>query len=211
MERPEAPTAYELDWASDLFGVPVEDITPEVVQEKRPLVHKRYHPDRFARHADDDLHSVLNEVYRDMMDRLRRIEEHVLRGSTTLSAHERRFTGDLSAEDVRIELITADKDLKYRLFGSHMRWLERGDRFFIPRTRATLISSGGHHGNTIGFNESIKLQLTYSATDALEEIVIWFYTRIVGNITALWVDGQRVEVEPKAMFNALARKKVLEA
>ncbi|MEO8068408.1 MAG: hypothetical protein ABI599_12000 [Flavobacteriales bacterium] len=210
MESHEIPSPYDLDWASDLFGVPVEDITTDVLSEKRSVVHMKYHPDRYMRHNDPELDALLTEVYREMMDRLRRIEEHILRGSTTLSGSTHLSVGPLNAENLQVELVTNDKDLKYRLFGAHMRWLERGDRFFIPRTRATLISSGGHKNNAIGFNESIKLFLTYGHDDALQEIVIWFYTRIAGQVTALWIDGQRVAVEPKAMFNAMARRKVLE-
>ncbi len=205
----ERPTTYELDWASDLFRVPVEDMTPETVQEKRHLFHKHYHPDRFAHLDNAELDKLLNEMYRDMLDRLQRVEEYLLRNSHDLHPEKARQV-PLSAVDLEIQLITSDKELKYRLFGSMTRWLDRGERFRLPRTNATLTSSGRHVGNAIGFNETIPLYLTYGHGDPLDEIVIWLYTRIAGHVSALWVDGARVDVDPKAMFNAMARMKVLE-
>lgn len=205
----EEPTRYELDWASDLFRVPVEDMTSEVVQEKRHLFHKQYHPDRFAYLDDTELNKLLNEVYRDMLDRLRRVEEHLLRSDHGLM-HRKPGDPELSAVDLEIQLITQNKDLKYVLFGSYYRWLSKGERFRIPRTDATLTSSGNHRGNAIGFNENIRLYLTYGTQDRLDEIVIWFYTRIVDQVSALWIDDKRVDVEPRAIFNALARMKLLD-
>lgn len=204
----DGPSTHDLDWASDLFKVPVEDLDAETIRQKRHLFHKHYHPDRFAHLKNAELDALLNEVYRDMLDRLRRVEEHLLRTGHELHV-DRDKTPPLSAVDLEIQLTTHDKDLKYRLFGSHFRWLERGERFRIPGSNATLTSPGAHRGNVVGYNEHLHVFLTYGSGDPLDEIVIWLYSRIVGVVSALWVDGQRVEVEPRAMFNAMARMKVL--
>lgn len=107
---------------------------------------------------------------------------------------------------MKIEIITKDKDLKYRLFGTGYRWLERGDKFKVPNTNAKIIMDEGHSGNRIGFTESIRMYLTFTESDSLLEITKWLFLSIAGQADALIIQGKRIPVDLQEMITYMMRK-----
>lgn len=111
-----------------------------------------------------------------------------------------------AGKSIKIEVITSDKDLKYHLFGSQYRWLEYGDSFNIPSTNASIVIDEGHLGRRIGFQESIRMYLTFSEEDSIDVIVDWLFDSIDERVNTLIVAGETVPVDREAIINAVKKK-----
>lgn len=205
----QAGASPDLEWASEELRVPVEDLTIEDLRNGRAAIHRKYHPDRFGYLKDADLDKLLNEVYVDVKERLLRVEAELLRTALELPEGHVAKGRTMSIEALRIDLMTQDKELKYRLFRKRYLSLDEGTRIPIPGTNAFLVATTNHNGRDIGFSESIRMYLTYYPTDPLKDIVIWLYLGIAGHVTALYIDEQRVEVDPDAIYSAIAKRSLL--
>ena len=110
---------------------------------------------------------------------------------------------------MKIEIIADDKDLKYRIFGRRYRWLLFGDEFKIPDTGATIVMDEDYKGHSIGFQETIRMYLTFGEEQKPQEIVDWLYPRITEGAKKLLVDGQSVEVNPAAILQEILKRSFL--
>ncbi|HEX2618417.1 MAG TPA: hypothetical protein VHL57_12800 [Flavobacteriales bacterium] len=206
---PLAETSPDLEWAADELRVPIEDLSITDLREGRAAIHRKYHPDRFGYLKDEALDKLLHDVYVDVQARLRRVEAELLRAGMELPDGHVAKGRTISVEALRIEVVTQDKELKYRLFRTRYLSLDEGRRIPIPGTGAFLVATSDSNGREIGFQESIRMFLTYHPTDPLKDIVIWLYLGIAGHVRSLWIDGERVEVDPEVMYSAIAKRSLL--
>lgn len=110
-----------------------------------------------------------------------------------------------AANKLKIEVVTTDKDLKYQLFGTHYRWLQFGDKYKIPDTQASIVMDEDHQGRSIGYQESIRMYLTFGENESIDKVVEWLYPRIKEKAKSLLIAGNRIEIEPFNIFYAIRK------
>ena len=195
-----------------LFGKDLQDLDSPTLADIHKDLRQKYHPDKFEQYEDE----VVKEMAKEKFQRIEHLAAKIQSYLTDLPTPPAEADAELYHESARfayemmkIELITREKDLKYHLFGSRLRWLERGDKFKIPRTQASLIMDNDHRGVSIGFTESVRMFLTFGPEDSLEDISQWLYDKIKGYAQALLIEGTRIPVELQAMQTHIRRKSFL--
>lgn len=195
----------------EIFGKSLESLDLETFEKLHKEQRLKYHPDKFEQYDDE----VVKELANRRFQRIEALAEKVkplLKGDKQVtSPQEDIFQEDaqFAFEGMKIEIITKDKDLKYRLFGTRYRWLERGDKFKVPNTEAKIIMDEGHRGNRIGFNETIRMYLSFTESDSLFEITKWLFQSIAGQADALIIQGKRIPVDLQEMMTYIMRKSFL--
>ncbi len=199
-----------------LFGVPLEEMDEASFRKLHRELRSKYHPDNFEQFGNEAIKEMATEKFQ-LIEGLSEKIENFLSGSAPnipLSAQEE--AGDYMHPDavfagnkIKIEILTADKDLKYHLFGTQYRWLEFGDSFKIPNTKASITIDEGHRGRRVGFQESIRMYLTFDEQDPIDAIVAWLFGKISGRINTLLVAGETVEVEEEAIAVAIKKETYL--
>lgn len=194
------------------FGKPLEEIDTDEFRTLLRAVRAKYHPDNFEKFEDDTVREMATERFQSI-ERLAEKMEAWFQGK--IGALERATgafnPGALFAFDkMKIEVITADKDLKYHLFGAQYRWLIYGDRFKIPGTKAHIVMDEDHRGVSIGYRETIRMYVTFGVDDSIEDIVNWLYTRIRDRASSLIIEGEVVAIEPETMLRHIRKTSLLE-
>jgi hypothetical protein len=110
---------------------------------------------------------------------------------------------------LKIEILTGDKDLKYHLFGTFYRWLQNGDSFKIPGTGGSIVIDEDYSGRRIGFQESVRMYLTFGEADSIEDMAGWLFSKIVGRADKLLVAGEIVEIDLEKIVRAVKRETLL--
>lgn len=200
-----------------LFGHRLEDLDAETFKKSLRELRAKYHPDNFERFGDD----VVRQLATERFQRIERLAEKIeawkngsLPAATSPQPAPPGPAGDpvydprarFAYHQMKIEIRTSDKDLKFHLFGTFYRWLLNGDRFKIPGTQAYIIADESHAGHKIGFVESIRLYLTFEESDTPETIVRWLFEKLVGHADTLFIEGEIVPVEWEAMLWAVKRR-----
>jgi len=206
-------TSDELKEIQTLYGKSLESLDSESFQKIHKELRQKYHPDKFEKFEDELVKEMAHDKFKRVESLGEKIKAYLLSGASKvpdLSEHEFGPEARFAFDDMKIEILTRQKDLKYVLFGKSLRWLERGDTFKIPETSASLIIDNSHKGSSIGFVESIRLYLSFGPEDSLEEISTWLFTRIHGYATALIIEGKRIPVDLFQMISLIRRKSVLE-
>lgn len=197
----------------ELFGSVPEQLTPDSFKKTLRELRAKYHPDNFEKFGDDTVRQLATE-------RFQRIEylavkiENWLSGISTnnpesTTGNEQQIhdpRARFAYREMKIEIRTADKDLKYHLFGTFYRWLTLGDRFKIPGSKAFLIADEEHAGRKIGFVESIRVYLTFEEDDSVEDITQWLHDKITGRADALLIEGELVPIDYEAILVAIKRR-----
>ncbi|MEM1001010.1 MAG: hypothetical protein AAGN35_28405 [Bacteroidota bacterium] len=199
----------------ELFGTELQGLDPEAFDRLHKELRQKYHPDKFERYDDE----VVREMAKDKFQRIEKLAEKVkahFAGESTIAAPAYGSGTNYADEDaifgfddMKIEIMTRDKDLKYKLFGTFLRWLERGDKFKIPKTNAKITIDQDHRGNRVGFVEAIRIYLTFTAEDPIETIIDWLYERLNGRADALIIEGKRLPVEKLALAAYIRQKAFL--
>ena len=206
-------TPEEKKEIQEIFGKSLETLDLETFEQLHKEQRMKYHPDKFEKYEDE----VVKELANRRFQRIEALAEKVkpfLKGESKLKmpqGEEDIFSEDaqFAFDGMKIEIITKNKDLKYLLFGSRYRWLERGDKFKVPNTNAKIIIDEGHSGNLIGFTETIRMYLSFTESDSLFEITKWLYERIAGEADALIIQGRRIPVDFQEMTTYIMRKSML--
>jgi hypothetical protein len=194
------------------FGVPFEELTAEEFKKTLKELRGKYHPDNFEKFADETVREMATERFQIIQTLAEKLEAHFAGKPLSYgsSPSEREtFMHDhavFAANKLRIDLLTSDKDLKYHLFGSKYRWLQFGDKFTIPETEASIVIDEDHRGTSIGYQESIRMYLTFDENVSIDKIVEWLYPRIKGSTRSLIIAGEKVEIEPFNIFYAIRKK-----
>ena len=198
-----------------LFGVPLEEMDAEIFKKLHRELRYKYHPDNFEQFDNEAIKEMATEKFQLIEHLSVKIGSHF--GNAGLAQPLAKPSGSeymhpfaiFAGKHIKIEVLTADKDLKYHLFGTHYRWLEFGDSFKIPGTKASIVIDEAHKGRSVGFQESIRMYLTFDENDSIEEIVAWLHGKITGRINTLLVTGETVLVEQEAIVVAIKRETYL--
>lgn len=206
-------TEQEQQDIRELFGALPEQLDTATFKQKLRELRARYHPDNFEKFGDETVRQLATQRFQHI-ERLAEKIETWLSGVSVVnkqpSNNNQQPIFDPRARfayrEMKIEIRTGDKDLKYHLFGTFYRWLTMGDRFKIPDSQAFLIADEEHLGRRIGFVESIRVYLTFEETDSVEVITRWFFDKIAGRADALLIEGELVPIEYEAMLYAIKRR-----
>jgi hypothetical protein len=206
-------TEQEQQDIRELFGALPEQLDAATLKQKLRALRAKYHPDNFEKFGDETVRQLATERFQ----RIERLAEKIETWLSGVSAPNNQPSTDhlqpifdprarFAYREMKIEIRTGDKDLKYHLFGTFYRWLTLGDRFKIPDSQAFLIADEEHLGRRIGFVESIRVYLTFEETDSVEVITHWFFDKIAGRADALLIEGELVPIEYEAMLYAIKRR-----
>lgn len=195
-----------------LYGMSLEELSLESFEKIHKGLRAKYHPDKFEKYDDALVKELAKEKFQLLENLGEKVRFHLQSGGNQpvdLQTHEFGVGAVFAFNDMKIEILTREKDLKYHLFGARLRWLEQGDRFKIPNTGAYLIIDNHHRGTSIGFVESVKLYLTFGEDDDLAEIATWLYHRLDGQAKALIIEGKRIDVDLQQMLAVIRKKSFL--
>ncbi|HHG86482.1 MAG TPA: hypothetical protein ENJ82_17155 [Bacteroidetes bacterium] len=199
----------EIEEVRELFGKELKNLDPTEFDQLHKALQQKYHPDKFERFDDE----TVREMAKDKFQRIEKLAEKVRShfGQKAVSAYGDQSDLEKEAvryrfDDMKIEIVTKNKDLKYKLFGTYLRWLERGDKFQIPKTKAQITIDQNHQGNRVGFVETIRIYLSFTEADSIEIIIDWLYGRLSGQADALIIEGKRLPVDQQAMAAHIRQK-----
>ena len=198
-----------------LYGKSVDQMKPEEFEALHKQLRLKYHPDKFAHLGDDTVLEMAHEKFQriETLGEKIRIYLKADHSKTTASVH---LDDDLFDENARfatdrmlLEIVTRNKDLKYHLFGTYLRWLERGDAFKIPKTSAKIIIDENHRGSGIGFVETIRLYLAFGEEDSTSAIAQWLFHHLVQQADAIIISGERIPITLDGITHVIRRKSYL--
>ncbi|MDW3650068.1 MAG: hypothetical protein R8P61_23545 [Bacteroidia bacterium] len=203
----------ELKEIQELYGKNLESLDTESFDKLHKELRLKYHPDKFEKFDDEIVREMANEKFKRIEALGEKIKAYLITGANKaprLSDHEFGPEAQFAYDDMKIEILTREKDLKYVLFGKSLRWLERGESFKIPDTQASLIIDNDYKGSSIGFVETVRLYLSFGPEDSLEEISTWLYSRVSAYASALIIEGQRIPPDLFQMISLIRRKSLLQ-
>ncbi len=210
-------STQELNKFQKYFGEPLEKINPDDFKKKRRELQVKYHPDKFEKHDDELVKEMALEKYQEIESLSERAKVYLdnkhKTGSATPSANGNDFLNpdaQYSVEGLFIEIITQDKKLKYDMFGRYYKWLEIGDAYKIPNTNAAITIQGNYKGRSVGFNEAIKIYLSFGIHDSIPEIIDWLYSRIVDRAKSLIIDKTVVAIDRNEMSLYIKKRTFLQ-
>ena len=209
-------TASDKQHIQKYFGSSLEELTFTDFQQKHKQLRVKYHPDNFAKFDDETIHEMATERFQlieQLAEKLKAFFEEKQKVTIAEKESETETTivqNRYAYDDLKFEIITRNKDLKYHLFGKFYRRLSWGDRYQIPNTAASLIIDNNHVGNSIGFNETIVFYLSFAASESVHDIAEWLYKNIVGQATSLLISKEWTPIDLLAIRRAIERKTILE-
>jgi len=197
----------------EIYGKSLSELSPEEFEVIHKTLRQKYHPDKFE-HFDD---AVVREMAHEKFQRIESLGKKIRmylqkQGSGKVENLEADWASDeatFAYQNMRIDIITREKDLKYHLFGTRLRWLEQGEVFRIPNTQASLIMDTDHMGVSVGFVETIRIYLSFGELDDLDIIIDWLHQRLAPYADALIIEGKRIKVDLNAMQSLIRRKSFL--
>ncbi|MCB0640745.1 MAG: hypothetical protein KDC44_03860, partial [Phaeodactylibacter sp.] len=184
MEQPITPQDKEL--IVKYFGEALEQLSPTDFKRQLKTLRQKYHPDRFEQFEDETVREMATERFQSIERLAAKVEaffqgtlQPQSSGAASRSSTAYQQAGAVfGARKMKIEIKTADKELKYDLFGTFYKWLQCGETFSIPNTGAKIIMDEEQRGNRIGYQEIIRIYLTFTEEDVVEDIVSWLHDRI---------------------------------
>jgi len=204
-------TKLEQDKILEYFGNMPEDMDMEDFEARLKELRQKYHPDKFAKYEDATITEMAEEKFKEvesLSDKIK-IFFSTVDADLILESENIDDSSLFAFNDLKIEIITDNTDFKYYLFRKHYRSLSYGERFRIPGTNAFLVMDDHHQGKTIGFLEGIKMYLTFTETDPVEEIVAWLYLGIKNYAKYVIIENKKIEIDYVEMLLAIKRKTVL--
>lgn len=208
-------TIQEKEEIRKLFGVPLEDLTLEIFKKIHRELRGKYHPDNFEHIGNEAVKEMATEKFQGIEHLAEKIESWLTNSRPATTGYQTNVADHLRPDAVfavkrlKIEILTSDKDLKYHLFGTHYRWLQFGDSFKIPNTGASIVIDEDYAGRRIGFQESVRMYLTFGETDSIEGIAAWFFEKIQERASKLLVAGEAVNVDYQEIVNAIKKESLL--
>lgn len=216
----EALTYKDKELIQKYFEQSIESLDLETFKKVRNQLRIKYHPDKYEKYEDEVVKEMMLEKYQEIESLCLKVKEYLdnkygaAQQNANSPAEEELFmreNAQFSFEGMAIEVITSDKDLKYHLFGTYYRWLEKGDKFRIPNSKeAFLTIKADYKGINIGFTESIKMFLTFGVNDSVADIVEWLYLRIVGRANALLIEHTRIPIDINEMNKYIRKQAFLQ-
>ncbi len=208
-------TIQEKEEIRKLFGFPLELLDLETFRKVHKELRLKYHPDNFEHLENEAVKEMATEKFQGIETLAGRVEAYLSGEKPAVSTYQTDMADHLRTDAVfqgkklKIEILTADKDLKYHLFGTFYRWLQIGDSFKIPNTQGSIVIDEDYAGRKIGFQESVRMYLTFGEADSIEDMVNWLFGKIEGRANKLLVAGDAVEIDPEKIVNAIKKETVL--
>ncbi|MFK7971843.1 MAG: hypothetical protein AB8F95_15865 [Bacteroidia bacterium] len=191
-------TQSDIDTFRKYFGTEIRSISLEDFDKTRKKLLLKYHPDRFENESD-----VAKELAE---DKYKEIEALCLRVKPFIGDEDAsmdygqmddfmRPDATFEAEGLIVQVITRDKDLKYEMFGTYYRRLEYGDKYPIPGTDAFIRIESDHKGSAIGFNEFIRMYLSFGQGADIQVIIDWLFEKIQHKANGLIINKTRIKID----------------
>ena len=206
-------THAEREAIKKYWGKSLESLHPDEFQKTRKHLRAKYHPDNFEKFEDETVREMATERFQNIEALAKKLEAYFAGTLRPKKLEDQAFhpKAQFAFDQMKIEVITSDKDLKYHLFGTSYRWLINGDRYKIPNTKdAYIIIDDDHRGMSIGFREAIRMYVTFGIDDAVEDIVDWLYERIKERATSLLIQGETIPVDRNEMMRKIKKTSFLQ-
>ncbi len=199
------------------FGEGLDSLKPEAYKKQLKQLRAKYHPDNFEKFEDETIKEMATDRFQRIEELSELIDAHFNGNTLAPKAHSTKPKEDplfsslaiFAANRLKVELTTSDKDLKYNLFGTRYRWLTYGDTYKIPNTTGTLVIDGDHQGTMIGFNESIKIYLTFDEQASVGDIADWLFQKLEGQSAKLRIEGSPTPITSEAIQQAIRQASFL--
>ena len=209
-------TRQDKELISKYFGKALEELDATTFKQQLKVLRQKYHPDRFEQFEDETVREMATERFQSIELLANKIEAY-FQGKisvTNAGTATRRSTFDAEgavygAKKMKIEIKTSDKELKYDLFGTFYKWLQYGETYNIPDTGAKIIMDEEQRGNRIGYQEIIRIYLTFNEEDVIEEIVDWMYARIKERADSLIIGKELVQNEYEEIVLSIKKQSFL--
>lgn len=190
-----------------VFGVAIEAMTPEQFKEIKRKLNAKYHPDKFEKYEDEVVKAMATDMFQKIETLSVKIENYFdSQDGTTkaIAAHDWQSNdAQFAFKKLKVEIITDEKDLKYHLFGTGYKWLTYGERFKIPNTGAYIIIDEDHRGSKIGFKETIRMYLTFTTEDSIDDIVDWLFGKIEGHASKIIIAGKLAPITQSGIADVI--------
>ena len=188
------------------FGKYPDALDPESLKSLLRQLRAKYHPDNFEKFEDETVREMATDRFQQIEALAAKLEDY---HKGNRSSDFRHADAIFAIRKLKVEVLTADKDLKYHLFGTFYRWLVNGDSYKIPETKASIIIDENHRGMRIGFQETIRMYLTFDEDDSIEVIVNWLFPRIQGRADSIMIKGERVDLDYQSIVDAIKQESFL--
>lgn len=186
---------------------------PEYFKQILKKLRAKYHPDNFEKLEDPIVLELATERFQ-QIEHLAKIIEAYFKGKEKLVQEEITVdhpSAKFAFDNMKIEVMTSDKDLKYILFGTSYRMLQYGQHFKIPGTKgAYLIIDEAHRGTRVGFREAIRMYITFGVEDSTEKIADWLYSSIANSAHSILVEGKVVPIDREAILRLIRKTSLLQ-
>lgn len=208
-------TIKEKEEIRKLYGLPLEQLDLENFRKTQRELRAKYHPDNFEHLDNEAVKEMATEKFQAIELLSQKIEAWLTNAPPAANGYQTDVADHLrpdaffAIKRLKIEILTADKDLKYHLFGTYYRWLQFGDSFKIPGTKASIVIDEDYAGRRIGFQESVRMYLTFGEEDSIEDMVEWLYRRVSERATKLLIAGEAVDLDPEKIINAIKKESLL--
>lgn len=192
------------------FGKGLNEINADNFQQLRREARSKYHPDNFTHFGDETVLEMAKDRFQEIEQLSRKIASY-LEGLTP-AASSAEVPEDPNvvyrSEGMRIDIMTTDAALKFRLFRSRM--IDQGDEVKIKGTQAKLISLEDYYNRGAGFRETIKVMLAFGEQQDLMPVVEWLFRHISGVTSSFVIEGKLVPIEPYAILKAVRQESIKE-
>lgn len=208
-------TIQEKEEIRKLFGLPLEQLDLDTFRKTHRELRSKYHPDNFEHLENEAVKEMATEKFQNIESLASRVEAHLTGEKPSVATYDSNVEDYLrpnavyAGKRLKIEILTGDKDLKYHLFGTFYRWLQMGDSFKIPDTGGSIVIDEDYSGRRIGFQETVRMYLTFGEADSIEDMVSWLFNKIIGRADKLLVAGDIVEIDLEKIIRAIKRETVL--
>lgn len=199
------------------FERPLESITFDYFKKKLKALRAKYHPDQFEKFEDETIQELATERFQTIERLAAKIEQllsgrtHQWQGDTASQTQAEFMSKDavFRSKKMKIEIKTSDKDLKYDMFERFYRWLQYGEIFPIPNTSATIIMDEDQYGRRIGYQETIRIYLTFGEEQAVEDVVDWLHGKIAGRADSLIIGQELVQNDYEQILRSIKKQTFL--
>ncbi|MEM9847138.1 MAG: hypothetical protein AAF847_04560 [Bacteroidota bacterium] len=198
------------------FGLPLEELDEPTFKRIQKELRSKYHPDRFEKFEDDTIREMATERFQLIEKLSAKVAAYLTSPPDAIPTassdyqdifhHNARF----QAKKLKVEIRTADKTLKFALFGKrNYKWLRYGERFKIPETSTYIVIDEDHYGSKIGYQESIRMYLSFGEEQATEDVANWIYDNIKDRADILLIAGEKVMIDAYQILLAIRQQTFL--
>ena len=199
------------------FGLPLQELDEVSFKRIQKELRAKYHPDKFEKFEDETIREMATERFQLIESLSEKIAAYLTGSFTSRKVPNAPTQEDLfhqnarfRAKRLKIEIRTANKDLKFALFGKrNYKWLLYGETFKIPNTSTYIVMDEEHYGNKIGYQESIRMYLSFGEEQVTEDVADWIYNNIKEGADMLLIAGAKVLIDPTQILLAIRQQTFL--